>query len=75
MKVSRNYRYVDDTFFIIPKDKIDYVLKKFTAYHPRLKFTHEIENNNSIPFLNFKIIRDKDGINYTVKNRNFPIHR
>ena len=59
------YRYVDDTFLIIPKDKIDYVLDKFNAYHPRLKFSHETENNNSIPFINFKIIRDNDGTIFT----------
>ena len=33
------YRYVDDTFLIIPEDKINYVLQKFNSYHPRLKFT------------------------------------
>ena len=37
-------------------------MKKFNAYHPRLKFTYEIENNNSIPSLNVRIIEDKDGI-------------
>ena len=33
------YRYVDDDFLIIAKDKIDYVLERFNAYQPRLKFT------------------------------------
>ena len=47
-----NYRYVDGTFLIIPHNKIDYVLQKFNSYHPCLKFTHEIESNNSISFLN-----------------------
>ena len=55
------YRYVNDTFLIIPDNKIDYGLQKFNSYHPRLKFTHEIESNNSISFLNFKIIKCKDG--------------
>ena len=55
------YRYVDDTFLVIPDNKIDYVLQKFNSYHPRLKFTHEIESYNSISFLNIKIIKCKYG--------------
>ena len=40
-------------------------MKKFNAYHPRLKFTHETENNNSISFLNVKINIDKDRTIFT----------
>ncbi|XP_011869031.1 PREDICTED: uncharacterized protein LOC105562638, partial [Vollenhovia emeryi] len=51
------YRYVDDVLTIIPDDKIDLVLTIFNSYHPRLKFTYEIENDKSINFLDTSIIR------------------
>jgi len=60
-KIHTYYRYVDDIFLIIPESKIENVLKTFNEYHPRLKFTHEIENNNSISFLNTLVIRGEDG--------------
>jgi len=34
------------------------VLMTFNGYHPRLRFTHELENNNRINFLNVAVIRD-----------------
>jgi len=55
------YRYVDDIFVIIPKTKLDPVLKSFNGYHPRLKFTCEIENNNMLNFLNTTVIRTDNG--------------
>lgn len=33
------YRYIDDIFTMVPKNKVDKVLKVFNSYHPRLKFT------------------------------------
>ena len=59
------YRYVDDTILFIPKDKINNIVDKFNKYHERLKFTFEIENNNSIPFLNILIIRNNDNAIFT----------
>jgi len=57
-EIHTYYRYVDDIFFIIPKTKIDVVLKTFNDYHPRLKFTHELEGNNTLSFLNALVIRE-----------------
>ncbi|XP_071576680.1 uncharacterized protein [Temnothorax nylanderi] len=51
-------RYVDDIFAIIPRAKLNDVLRAFNNYHPRLKFTHETEINNSIPFLDTVVIRE-----------------
>ncbi|XP_071581632.1 uncharacterized protein [Temnothorax nylanderi] len=51
-------RYVDDVIAIIPKDKIGDVLDVYNNYHPRLKFTHEMEINGAIPFLDTLIIRN-----------------
>ena len=59
------YRYVDDTILFIPKDKINNMVDEFNNYHERFKFTFEIENNNSIPFLNILIIKNNDSTIYT----------
>ena len=44
------FSYVDDTFLLIPKDKIHYILTMFNSYHKRLQFTYELENNNCLNF-------------------------
>ena len=51
------YRYVDDIFAIIPRSKIIAILTIFNSYHERLQFTHEIEYNSTINFLNTTVIR------------------
>ena len=63
--VSLYYRYADDTILFIPKDKINNIVDEFNKHHERLKFTFEIENNNSIPFLNILIIRNNDNTIFT----------
>ena len=55
-------RYIDDILIFVPKTSIDIVTKIFNSYHPRLKFTHEIESNNSINFLDLTIIRNNQKI-------------
>lgn len=55
--VSAFYRYVDDIFAIVPKNSLDVILTTFNSYHPRLKFTYEIEANGSINFLDTTISR------------------
>jgi len=52
------YRYVDDIFMIIPAKKLNSVLTTFNSYHSRLKFTHELKNNNMLNFLNTSVIKD-----------------
>lgn len=47
-----------DVFAIIPETELNYMLYTFNNYHLRLKFTHEMEMNNSLNFLNVSIIRD-----------------
>lgn len=58
-KVHKYYRYVDDVFCIVPKDQIDTILDVFNNYHPRLSFTHEIEVDGKISFLDLNIIRSE----------------
>jgi len=52
------YQYVDDIF--IPTNKLNSVLTTFNSYHPRLKFTREMEN--MLNFLNTSVIRDNGNI-------------
>lgn len=50
-------RYVDDIFTIIPKNKVEHMLTVFNNYHEKLKFTYEMEVDNSISFLDVKVTR------------------
>lgn len=50
-------RYVDDILMIVPRDRVNEVLNCFNSYHPRLQFTHEIEVNGQINFLDTTVIR------------------
>ena len=60
-KIHSYYRYVDDTFLIIPNNKIKDTIGNFNSYHSRLNFTFELEINNTLPFLNLLIIKNQDG--------------
>ena len=46
--------YVDDTY--VP-EKISFILKELNSYHPNIKFTYEVEENNKITFLDVLINR------------------
>ena len=48
------------TFIIIAKNKLILLLKFVNNHHPRLKFTHGTENNNSIDFSDFLVIKNED---------------
>nr|CAI5827748.1 unnamed protein product [Callosobruchus analis] len=55
-------RYVDDLLLALPTDKIDILLNKFNSYDVNLQFTLEKEVDNSIPFLDMRIIHSEDNI-------------
>jgi hypothetical protein len=60
-------RYVDDTFTLVKKNKINDVLKKINSFHPYIKFTHEVEKDNQIAFLDVLLKKRSDkGIETTV---------
>ena len=61
-KLGKNYRYVDDTFLIVDKKDVELIFNIFNNYDPHLKFTHEIENNKSISFLDVLVINDNNNI-------------
>ena len=53
-------RYVDNTHAYIDTSKIEFVLEKLNSYHPNIQFTHEIEENQKITFLDVLITRTRD---------------
>ena len=50
------FRYVDDIILCIPKNTIDHAIKIINSYDENLQFTVELSQNNSISFLDVKII-------------------
>ena len=53
-------KYVDDLFLCVPREKIQDVLQAFNDYHPKLKFTVEVEHNQQLPFLDVLVIRHEN---------------
>ena len=60
-KVSLWQRYVDDTFTFIKQNEIENVKGILNQFHEDIKFTHEVEKNKSISFLDVKVTRKNDG--------------
>ena len=54
-------RYVDDTFPILDRDRVDVFLQHLNSQQPSIRFTMEIENNNKIAFLDRSVYREPDG--------------
>ncbi|XP_050509003.1 uncharacterized protein LOC126886191 [Diabrotica virgifera virgifera] len=55
-------RYVDDLILAVPTDQILNTLSVFNDYNPHLQFTCEMEENNTIPFLDMLVVRGTDNI-------------
>lgn len=76
-KVFKNYSpqivlyYVDDSFCIIEKEKIDTLLLDLNSVHDNISYTYELEENNQINFLDITIKRDSLG-NLTTENYKKP---
>jgi len=60
-------RYVDDILTALPSNLIQEFLDHLNSQNENIQFTHEIEANNVIPFLDLNIHRKDDGaINFSV---------
>lgn len=55
-------KYVDDIICSIPTDMVDFTLRHFNGYNEHIQFTIETETNNSVPFLDTKLIRNDNNI-------------
>lgn len=60
------FRYVDDTFVIIDRDRIDDFLIHLNSLNNRINFTCELENNGVLPFLDLKLTRINDSIDFNI---------
>lgn len=54
-------RYVDDGFLVANARCFPRILNEFNSIHPRLQFTIENEQNQSLSFLDTKVHRNDDG--------------
>ena len=63
-KLSHNlsvwFRYVDDTFTIIRDGEIENVKNVLNSFHPKIKFTHEVETGKHLAFLDVSVHRNTD---------------
>ncbi len=55
-------RYVDDTFCIVKKGSEKHLLDHLYSVRPSIKFTMESEEDSKLPFLDFLLKRESDGM-------------
>ena len=56
-------RYVDDCFLIFnSKKSCNCFFSYLNKIHPNIKFTQEVEENNSLPFPDVLLIRNQEGL-------------
>lgn len=65
-------RYIDDTFATIDPDYINTTLNTLNNFHPNIKFTHELETNKSLSFLDVTVLRHNSSVETTVFRK--PTH-
>ena len=65
-KVKLRKRFVDDKFCLARLEYIDNILLALNSFHKNIKFTFEIEKDNTISFLDILIIRKPGKIETTV---------
>ena len=60
-KPSYYFRYVDDTFLLFKSEQhVKLFLEYLNAQHKNIKFTFEVETNNTLPFLDVNVTRDNN---------------
>ena len=60
-KVRHWKRYVDNTFAFIKPNMEQEIQLALNSFHENIKFTYELEQDNSISFLDVLITRENDG--------------
>ena len=52
-------RYVDDIFILVrSKEHVAKLAQYFSSKHRNIRFTYELENNDTLPFLDVTVFRD-----------------
>ena len=59
-------RYVDDTFTVVKKGKLNNIIATLNNFHPNISFTHEIEQGGKMAFLDVLIKKEGDGTFHSV---------
>lgn len=54
-------KYVVDLFLIILKSMVNYTLNVFQSINPKICFTHEVEKNDTLPYLDVMVMHDPSG--------------
>jgi len=63
-------RYVDDIFVLIrSNDHIVKLTDYFSGKHPNINFTYELENDNTLPFLDVNVYRDASKFSTSVHRK------
>ena len=55
-------RYIDDVFALVKHGSINKILNAINDFNTRIKFTHEIEDDSGLPFLDLKLFRSNGKI-------------
>lgn len=63
------HRYVDDVFSIVRKDDVTNVLSILNSKYSSIQFTHEIEINGKLPFLDLMVHRINGRIEFGVYHK------
>ena len=63
-------RYVDDIFVLVRSNEhVAKLAEYFSSKHPNIRFTFELENNNTLPFLDVAVFRDADKFSSSVHRK------
>ena len=54
-------RYVDDTFTVVRKGKLNEIIAALNNFHQNISFTHEIEDEGKMAFLDVLIMKEENG--------------
>lgn len=55
------FKYVDDLFLVVRACDVNSLLEHFNSIHENIKFTHELERDRELPFLDTVVRRNEDG--------------
>ena len=70
-------RYVDDVFAVVSftESELSEFIENLNSLYPSIKFTHEVENNGSLPFLDTLVIRKEDTFEFDIYRKPTQIDR
>ena len=65
------YRYVDDVLVVVPQETdLERNLEQLNAVEERIQFTLEVENEDSLPFLDIMMMKSGNVLKYKVYRKN-----